>query len=219
MNLAWAALCCCRRDCRLLGRSPDPWSHLRNILAGSKHSSSKSAGSRSSGVSSATKRAELLAKKELARLKFIEPKQEHEFERQVEETALEQKRLEEERPLEQTHRRAKSFGTKLSRCWTRKKTRWNPKAARNSKRNPRASAIRNRTTSVGRRIRTWWLSSPLMLPWTQSPRWKMYRGSTMSRRNQVQRLSRNFPLTRSQHLQGQKGLATVTCVKPPQIWG
>jgi len=69
--------------------------------AGSKHSSSKSAGYRSSGVSSATKKAELLAKQELARLKFIQLKQEQEFERQAEERALKQKRLVEERALKQ----------------------------------------------------------------------------------------------------------------------
>jgi len=69
--------------------------------AGSKHSSSKSAGSRSSGVSSGTERAELLAKQELARLKFIQLKQEQEFERQAEVKTLKQKRLQEERALEQ----------------------------------------------------------------------------------------------------------------------
>ena len=75
--------------------------HSSVKTAGSKHSSSKSAGYRNSGVSSATKRAELLAKQELARLKFIQLKQEQEFERQAEERDLEKKRLEEERALKQ----------------------------------------------------------------------------------------------------------------------
>ena len=69
--------------------------HSSVKTAALKHSSSKSAASPSSGVSSAAKRAEVLAKQELARPKFIQLKQEQEFERQVEERALEEKRLEE----------------------------------------------------------------------------------------------------------------------------
>lgn len=46
-------------------------------------------------------RAELLAKKELARIKFIQLKQEQEFEHQAKERALEQKYIEEERALKQ----------------------------------------------------------------------------------------------------------------------